>query len=148
MKNLLLVLAVLLSTVSFSQIDATKDQLVIKGRILNMHQKYTKVLIIEGYSEIDTIATIHLNSKNGKFELPPLDVTKDYTIVFIHGNRVKTLYVVAAGPDAISTYFMKLIVDMDFVYSGDSSDNLGSAEYNDRIDGYKMYYSYSLKKKK
>ena len=146
MKNLLLVLLSVLSFGAIAQVDSTKDQLIISGRILNMHQKYTKVLIIEGYSEADTIHTIHLNKKNGKFELPSLDVTKDYTIVFIHGDRIKSLYVVAAGPDAVATYFMKLTVDMDFDY-GDG-DVLGSAEYNDRRDAYKMYYSYSLKKRK
>ncbi len=148
MKKLLLVLLAVVSFGAMAQdVDTTKDQLVIKGRILNMHQKYTKVLIIEGYSEIDTIATVHLSGNNGKFELPPLDTKKDYTIVFIHGSRIKTLYAVSAGPDALATYFMKIVVDMNFSYSGGAEDNLGSVEYNDKRDTYKMYYSYSLKKK-
>jgi len=147
MKNLfLLALAMMtFAGISYAQEQDNKEELVISGRILNMHQQYTKVLIIEGYSEIDTIATVHLDSKNGKFELPPLDVSKDYTIIFTHGDRVKTLYVISAGPDAIATYYMKLLVDMDFDYGEGSI--LGSAEYNDSKDYYKMYYSYALKKR-
>ena len=76
----------MMSLPSTAQENEEEDFLNIRGRMLNMTQKYTKVLIIKGYGEVDTISTVHLNKRNGKFELPPLEIHKDYTIVFIHGK--------------------------------------------------------------
>ena len=94
---------------------------------------------------MDTIHTIHLSNRKGKFELPPLNVRKNYTIVFKHGSRVKTLYVSSAGPEAMSTYYMKLSIDMLVDYGG--GDIMGSAEYVSKKDKYKVYTSQSLKNK-
>lgn len=144
MKNLFLLALSLLMwegiAIAQTEVDAQVDQLIIKGRMLNMSTKYTKVLIIKGYDEVDTIHTIHLTTKNGKFELPPLDVHTNYTIVFSHDGIIKTLYLVGAGPDAIATYYMKITLDM---FS--NRDATSSVEYHEGRDVFRRYDSQALK---
>ena len=129
----------MMSLLSFSQ---GSDELVISVKLQNKTTDYTKVLIIEGYGEVDTIQTMHVY--DSKFNLPPLDVRKDYTIVFINNSQVNSLYVVSAGAGAVETYTLKLLVDMNFV---DDTGTIGSVEYLESRDGYKTFYSYALKKR-
>ena len=141
MKQVRIVMLALMAIVSFStygQENEQDDWLVIKGKFIDQTARYTKILIIHGdQNSTDTIQTVHCNKS--KFELPPLNVHHDYTLVFTHDGKTKSLYISAAGRDAIAVYYMRLMVSWDF---GDKDNNLGVAEYNSNRDKYVMTYTW------
>jgi len=137
-KVLMLALIAIVTVSATAQEHEKPDYLVIKGKFLDMSAKYTKILIFEGSeASNDTVRTIHCNKP--KFELPSLNVHKDYTIVFVHDGKTKSIYIAAARRDAIAVYYMRLLVSWDF---GDEDNNLGVAEYNSNKDKYVMTYSW------
>lgn len=145
MKNLFALALTALLLVGINGVNAqeitTKNSFIqVDVKMFDMYSPYTKILIVEGYEEIDTIQTMHVNDH--KVSLPPLSTNKNYTIVFMHDNKMKSLYIVGSNYNSNETAQVDIKIYWNFY-----SEVVGSIEYNEDKEKFKHYSSSALRQR-
>ena len=132
MKNLLLMIAIILSTLGMAQKSGPNipNAVTVKGKILFGKEKRTHLIVLCG---LDTV----IDKKVGKNYRINLPTNHTYDIQFINGDLVKDM-IIEEAPDNL--YLFKL--DIDFICSNEGEIALIS--YNKSIDDYTFSVMTSL----
>lgn len=85
----------------------SQDSLVIKGKMIYGDTKEATVQIVDKENPSDT-TTIKIYKK--KFQLEPLDISKSYELIFISGNKSKSLNIEGRkeGEEKEHSYFLEI----------------------------------------
>ena len=124
MKQIVLMIVLIISSIGISQETEDSPKLNIEGSMRFMNVKKSMIFVFEGDTiGTDTIQKIHVTKRKGKFNIPELDARKGYTLLFKNGDALKRVFITSLSENVVDLQIIYFSVDWEILLYTDGTES-------------------------